>query len=159
MASDDTPLITVLTAANAFPTKVRTQQFAEAFNKVQTILTTNPTPPPNPTWARMNLGALQIVTVGSYGYGLHDNSSDLDVTVVGGLAPPVFYRIVQLRVRMIGKEYGVKVSKFVDAKDASMLELEVSFATEDEAEENESSVMVDLHYAQAPNLVARYVCG
>lgn len=52
---------------------------------------------------------------------------------------------------MIGREHGVRVSRFVDAKDASMLELEVIFGEGDESK----SVMVDLHYACAPNLVPR----
>ncbi|RPA82128.1 hypothetical protein BJ508DRAFT_414376 [Ascobolus immersus RN42] len=154
--SQDVSLTEALSSVNAFPTNTKTQHLSDGFSRVREILNYTPTDSADATWQRLNLGLLQIVPVGSYGYGLHDDSSDLDLTVVGGLGAPIFYRIVQLRVRMIGIEYGVKVSKFVDAKDASMLELEVSFKAGDGSEGSKGSVMVDLHYAQAPGLLSRW---
>lgn len=99
---------------------------------------------PPAIWDKIDLKNLVVEPVGSVGMGLYDKDSDVDLTCVGEVSTAVFYRIAGWRIRKLGEEFGVKLSRYVEGAKVGMMELEVK------------GIMVDLHYVQAPKLVERW---
>ena len=85
-----------------------------------------------------------VVPVGSYGLGVWDTSSDMDILCIGSISAKTFFSLTIQRLRRVA-DLGVNILRKVIAKSGTMLELDVR------------GVKLDLQYCPATRIAERCV--
>lgn len=93
-------------------------------------------------YTRLNL-SFAVVPVGSYGLGVWNNSSDIDLLVIGQLSSRTFFTLMIAKLRK-ATHSEIRILRKVKAASGTMLELEVR------------GVRVDLQYCAATRVIEKY---
>lgn len=125
---------------NAFPSPEEIRQRQEVVDLIRQVV--NQRDPNLPTDTRLRF-SFAVVPVGSYGLGVWNSSSDIDLLVIGQLSARTFFALMvaKLRKAIHGE---IKILRKVKAASGVMLELEAR------------GVRVDLQYCAASRVVERY---
>ncbi|KAL4895100.1 hypothetical protein BDV59DRAFT_200352 [Aspergillus ambiguus] len=130
-------LIQCLGDYEAFPSTVEIARRQEIFELIRRVV--NQRDPNLSVDTRLNLSFV-VVPVGSYGLGVWDDSSDIDVLVLGQLSSRTFFTLMIAKLRKT-TDGEIKILRRVKAASGTMLELEVR------------GVRVDLQYCAATRVV------
>ncbi|KAE8402293.1 hypothetical protein BDV37DRAFT_252603 [Aspergillus pseudonomiae] len=117
----------------AFPSDAEIAQRKEAFELIKQLVNQRDANLPADT--RLDL-LFAVVPVGSYGFGVWNSSSDMDILVIGQVSPRTFFALIMAKLRRATDGEVVLLRK-VKAASGTMLELEVR------------GIRVDLQYCAA----------
>ncbi|RAQ60017.1 poly(A) polymerase pla1 [Aspergillus flavus] len=121
----------------AFPSNEEITQRQEAFELIKELV--NRRDANLPAGTRLDL-LFEVVPVGSYGFGVWNSSSDMDILVIGQVSPRTFFALMIAKLRR-ATDSDVVLLRKVKAASGIMLELEVR------------GVRVDLQYCAATRVV------
>ncbi|KAL5356073.1 hypothetical protein BJX96DRAFT_142286 [Aspergillus floccosus] len=122
---------------DAFPSPEEIRQRQEVVELIRQVV--NQRDPNLPTDTRLKF-SFAVVPVGSYGLGVWNSSSDIDLLVIGQISPRIFFTLMVAKLRKaIHSE--IKILRKVKAASGVMLELEAR------------GVRVDLQYCAASRVV------
>lgn len=124
-----------------FPSAAEISQRQDIVQLIREVV--NQRDPNLSVYTRLNI-SFAVVPVGSYGLGVWNTSSDIDLLVIGQLSSRTFFTLMVTKLRKaIHSE--IKILRKVKAASGTMLELEVR------------GVRVDLQYCAATRVIERYV--
>ncbi|KAK6819253.1 hypothetical protein RU639_008103 [Aspergillus parasiticus] len=121
----------------AFPSDEEITQRKEAFELIKQLVNQRDANLPADT--RLDL-LFEVVPVGSYGFGVWNSSSDMDILVIGQVSPRTFFALMIAKLRR-ATDSDVVLLRKVKAASGIMLELEVR------------DVRIDLQYCAATRVV------
>ena len=143
--SDMAALKACLADQSMFPTEEQTEKRKEVFALLKNILQQNKFQRSDDTADnnRFNI-PMVVVPVGSYGLGVWDTSSDIDILCIGSISAKTFFALISQRLRRVA-DLGVRILRKVKAKSGTMLELDVR------------GIKLDLQYCPATRIAERCV--
>ncbi|KAE8423552.1 hypothetical protein BDV36DRAFT_290234 [Aspergillus pseudocaelatus] len=120
-----------------FPSDEEISQRKEAFELIKHLVNQRDANLPADT--RVDL-LFAVVPVGSYGFGVWNSSSDMDILVIGQVSPRTFFALMIAKLRR-ATDNDIAILRKVKAASGTMLELEVR------------GVRIDLQYCAATRVV------
>ena len=149
----DGQLESFLLRQGGFPSTQAATERAEVVPILKELLTLSNTPAPaegtedilEQAPRRTSVVKFEVVPVGSFGFDIDTESSDVDVLVVGNIPPTTFWSLVRSLLRRKGSEAKLPIvlKRFVKEATVPMMELNIG------------SVSVDLQYCPAASVVER----
>ncbi|KAE8143771.1 hypothetical protein BDV38DRAFT_3094 [Aspergillus pseudotamarii] len=121
----------------AFPSDEEIAQRKEAFESIKQLVNQRDANLPADT--KVDL-LFAVVPVGSYGFGVWNSSSDMDILVIGQVSPRTFFALMIAKLRR-ATDSDIALLRKVKAASGTMLELEVR------------GVRIDLQYCAATRVV------
>jgi endonuclease/exonuclease/phosphatase family metal-dependent hydrolase len=150
----DDELHEVCTERGYIPSKSQDEVFRDVADVLRDFFThvpsahdddNSPTDDDGNQTASSHLSVVRFIAspVGSFAFGCHTASSDIDCMVVGNVSAKTFWILVRRKIRASGNRGRVRLRRFVKDAQVQVMELAVS------------DVKVDLQYCPATNLVER----
>ncbi|ROW09779.1 hypothetical protein VMCG_02299 [Cytospora schulzeri] len=135
--ADTESLLDTLRQLQSIPSEEETERRASAFKLLQSVILETPSSSfSTPADSGRSGSPLIVTSVGSYGLGVWNSSSDIDCLCIGPFSSSTFFSLAAQRLRKASAK-GIRIIRRVRAHTGTMLELDVQ------------GIKVDLQYAPA----------